>query len=145
MSPSEPDRSAFDQLAVDVASPISRRRGLKWALSAALVLIGAPRLGVASALTSQELHSLGDEAIITQTDALLDVKLAGQDFPIFGLVAAAITFYEAAEVLESGPPSEAPPPGSNGISPTDCEPGSFYCGCFGGFCLISGADCTSYC
>lgn len=144
-----PERSPLDDLAITLNKPMTRRRGVIGMIKLGFVLMAAPALDAPSAMADGG-PNLTDEAIIDLTDALMDTKLAGQEFGVFGLVGSAIVFYEAAEVLGSEPPSDQPPPsgqpGSSGVSPADCDPAvSFYCGCFGGFCLINGANCGSYC
>jgi hypothetical protein len=149
LSSRAPEPSELDDLAISLTKPMTRRRGVIGMIKLAFVVMAAPALEVPSA-TAAGGPNLRDEAIIDLTDALMDTRLGGQEFGIFGLVGAAIVFYEAAEVLGGETPSGQPPPsdqpGSTGVAPADCDPAvSFYCGCFGGFCLINGADCGSYC
>ena len=137
------ERSGLDELAAQAVMTVSRRQSLKWAFAAALGLAAAPALTGASVELAYA--SLTDEAIISFTDELLGTEVAGQEVPIFGLVSAAITFYEAADVLGAGEPPTTNPDGSQTFT-CSCEPDQICCSC-NGACLITDdpSACNSYC
>lgn len=140
-----PERTALDELAIRSTEPMSRRTGIKLALGAALTATAAPlmNVGTAQALFCGK-HSAGvclsDGGIISATDQFFEAAVAGQELEIFGLLDAALVFYEAAETLDSG--CTSPDIQCGGACCTD---GQICCTCNGGFCLVAGGDCSSYC
>jgi hypothetical protein len=136
--------------------PVSRRTGLKWTFGAALgLLVGPVLVGTPDAAQAYfNPAGLKDYTLLELADNVMESRPLGQAFERFGLEAgpfayvdAAITFYEAAEVLGGDAPpggDPSPPVGEPPPSGVVCEPDQIYCGCNGGFCLIAG-DCSSYC
>jgi hypothetical protein len=142
--PVAPERTALDGLAVRSTALMTRRTGIKWAVGAALTTAAAP---LVNASTAEALFCgkqsvgvcLSDGAIISATDQFFEVVVSGQELEIFGLLDAALVFYEASETLASG--CQSPDFLCGG---TCCAAGQICCPCNGGFCLITG-DCSSYC
>jgi hypothetical protein len=140
-----PDRTPLDGVAVRSSALMSRRTGIKWAVGAGLGAAGVPlvKASTAEALLCGKQSvgvCLSDGAIISATDQFFEVVVAGQELEIFGLLDAALVFYEAAETLDSG--CVSPDILCGGAC---CTAGQICCGCNGGFCLAEGGDCSSYC
>jgi hypothetical protein len=138
LASSTPDLMPLE-LEDSVTTPLSRRRSLKLALGAAVAMAATPVLNLApaDALTCGfhfEGLCLTDETIVSLADAVWFDELPAEPL---GLIGAAIVFYEASEILDSGQPPPADGPG--------CTPDQTTCGCWGGFCLIPPATCDSYC
>jgi hypothetical protein len=141
--PGARERTALDGLAVRSTALMSRRTGIRWALGAALTASAAVNTSTADALFCGKKSvgvCLSDGAIISATDQFFEVVVAGQELEIFGLLDAALVFYEAAETLDSG--CVSPDILCGGAC---CTAGQICCQCNGGFCLVAGGDCTSYC
>jgi hypothetical protein len=144
--PGTVERTAFDEFAARSNTLISRRTGIKLALGTALTASVAPFIdvGTAQALFCGKISAgdcLTDRAIISATDAFFEAEVGGQDLEIFGLLDAALVFYEAAETLDNG---ESGGNGGGDEGGCACDPDEGQICCCNEACFTA-PDCDGYC